>query len=458
MTNTSIYWLDGTATATLRCPVCDSHSARELLSLTHKGKPLTFLRCQHCESIFPQVKPDSESLGGYSPGQTQIDGGVKHYIEIGAGIEALTEPLLVVNKDVSGSLLDVGCGFGFVVDYWSKWQPGRSHGIELASYGYWGQELLRADISHELLNCNSKVQGKKFDNVFSAEVIEHVSEPGAFLGELFSHVSPDGVLTITTPNAGAITQAFSEPYIIANLSPGAHEFVLSEKALVDLIERSLGNVWVKVKADGIRLIAWIARHPIELFEEDSRTRTQEKARLYYEQLSLHSNAWIQGGGRYRAFREAVNHGDYKAAAAMLAGLRQLLKSDPGIDINLPSQLAELVEKILQPEGLLRTLPCYLGPLMYYCGMLALNHQNAPSLAALYFEASVQINLHWVKTSPGLAQEASTLLAPGLFHHELALERALDRANGYKQQVFSADPNGATTFASRFVTDLHGLRD
>jgi len=91
-------------------------------------------------------------------------------------------------------------------------------------------------------------------------------------------------------------------------------------------------------------------------------------------------------------------------------------------------------------------------------MLALNHQNAPSLAALYFEASVQINLHWVKTSPGLAQEASTLLAPGLFHHELALERALDRANGYKQQVFSADPNGATTFASRFVTDLHGLRD
>jgi len=453
MSNTSIHWLDGKVMPAHRCPVCGNDNVKELLSLNHKDRPLTFLRCQQCESIFPQIKPDADSLGGYSPGQTQIDGGVKHYVEIGAGIEALTEPLLVANKEVSGSLLDVGCGFGYVVDYWSKWQPGRSHGIELASYGYWGQDLLRADISHELLHCNDKVKGKHFDNVFSAEVIEHVSDPGEFLRELFSYVTAEGVLTITTPNAGSITRDFSETYIIANLSPGAHEFVLSEKALTDLIQRSLDNVWVKVKAEGIRLIAWIARHPIELFEDDSKARTQEKARLYYEQLSLHPNAWIQGGGRYRAYREAVNRGNYKAADSMLTGLRQLLKSDPDIDINNPYQLALQVEQIREHETLLRKLPCYLGPLMYYCGMLALNHQNIPSLAALYFEASVQINLHWVKTYPALAQEASTLLAPGLFHHKLALERALDRSNAYKQQVFAADPGGAAVFGSRFANEL-----
>jgi len=46
-----------------------------------------------------------------------------------------------------------------------------------------------------------------------------------------------------------------------------------------------------------------------------------------------------------------------------------------------------------------------------------------------------------------------LLAPGLFHHKLALERALDRSNAYKQQVFAADPGGAAVFGSRFANEL-----
>lgn len=42
---------------------------------------------------------------------------------------------------------------------------------------------------------------KKFDVIVAGDVIEHVSNQGLFLDNLAEHLSPDGQLIITTPNA-----------------------------------------------------------------------------------------------------------------------------------------------------------------------------------------------------------------------------------------------------------------
>jgi SAM-dependent methyltransferase len=43
--------------------------------------------------------------------------------------------------------------------------------------------------------------GRTFDCIVAGEVIEHLSNPGAFLDKMALHLKPDGHLIITTPNA-----------------------------------------------------------------------------------------------------------------------------------------------------------------------------------------------------------------------------------------------------------------
>lgn len=42
--------------------------------------------------------------------------------------------------------------------------------------------------------------GRCFDVVFAGELIEHLSNPGRFLGAAHRHLTPNGVLLLTTPN------------------------------------------------------------------------------------------------------------------------------------------------------------------------------------------------------------------------------------------------------------------
>ena len=48
----------------------------------------------------------------------------------------------------------------------------------------------------------------QFDVVTSMEVIEHVSDPAAFVGELARHLKPNGLLILSTPNRTAASRIF----------------------------------------------------------------------------------------------------------------------------------------------------------------------------------------------------------------------------------------------------------
>ena len=47
-----------------------------------------------------------------------------------------------------------------------------------------------------------------FDVVTCMEVIEHVSDPAAFVNELAAHVKPDGLMILSTPNRTAASRLF----------------------------------------------------------------------------------------------------------------------------------------------------------------------------------------------------------------------------------------------------------
>ena len=105
----------------------------------------------------------------------------------------------------TGSLLDVGCGEGFVLNHFSKldWKVA---GIDFSKTGVEQmnpnclQHVEQGDV-FELLE--SKIRkSQKYDLVWLGNVLEHVLEPIELLQSLRQLVSNNGILAITVPNDG----------------------------------------------------------------------------------------------------------------------------------------------------------------------------------------------------------------------------------------------------------------
>jgi len=56
------------------------------------------------------------------------------------------------------------------------------------------------------LDTNGEGKVRQFDLVTSMEVIEHVSDPAAFIGELAARLAPGGLMILSTPNRTALSK------------------------------------------------------------------------------------------------------------------------------------------------------------------------------------------------------------------------------------------------------------
>ena len=132
-------------------------------------------------------------------------------------------------------MLEVGCGFGFNVDYWSRRNYGSALGLEAAKYGDIGRQLLGANIINKYLDVSDNPIGC-FDIVISSEVIEHVDDPKNFLVAIRKNMKDNGILILTTPSAEFIQENEPLSLMLAALSPGFHNFILSIPAIKDILE------------------------------------------------------------------------------------------------------------------------------------------------------------------------------------------------------------------------------
>jgi len=100
-------------------------------------------------------------------------------------------------------VLDAGCGRGFYLNFLRVLHPEADVvGVELdrplltvARSAVPGVDLVNADLYH------LPFRDAAFDKVVFSEVIEHVPDDAAALGELYRVLAPGGALALTTPNA-----------------------------------------------------------------------------------------------------------------------------------------------------------------------------------------------------------------------------------------------------------------
>ena len=238
------------AAGTLHAHVKTAHQA-------DAGTDCIFDRCSNCGSLslrgqmiaFEHLYDTDEALF------------VRSYVESSGGLWEMLWPVALLADARDRSFLEVGCGFGFTVDWWHRCMNADAIGCDPAIYSAVGRELLGPHIHNALLADVPEARSRQFDLIYASEVIEHVDNPVAFVHELAARLTPRGVLVLTTPAAEFVAPENSDHTVTAALAPGFHGVLFSEKQLGALMRQS-GFACVETRRYNERLVCWCSAEPV----------------------------------------------------------------------------------------------------------------------------------------------------------------------------------------------------
>lgn len=341
-----------------------------------------------------------------------------HYLQLGAGIHFMMKPIenFVFKKEAA--LLDIGCGFGFTLDYWNFVAQGEAVGLEPSSYGDRGRSELGVNIIPKYLSEAVELKGRRFERIISSEVIEHVPEPREFLREIRAVLSADGIAALTTPNADFVRSGNSLSVMIATLSPGLHRVLFSRKALEDLMRES-GFSEIIVRESDDRLLAYGSTRPMSEISSDNNAANYI---AYLSDRSARSDptSSLGIGLRYRLFKELLNRGRFKSARETGHQVVEAVKARYGFDILDPDKSRQAVRDVHSMEEYATRAPYFLPCFLYYAGMaarqgIALGGAPAENL----FAASTSLSGEAQTFAAQFFQEAASLYWPSIFEEGFA---------------------------------------
>jgi SAM-dependent methyltransferase len=433
-----VTWQDANEPRTIEvpCPNCDAIVGKtpaltvSWQTLNNPARESELLHCPACTCRFyrDQSVPDYAAPGLLDYGR------VPFYVQQGAGISLITHPLTRLTRPTGSRYVEVGCGFGFALDFAVRARGWRGHGIDPSALSELGGRQLGLDITLGYLHEQNLLA--EYDIVMSAETIEHVPSPLGFVHALRGRLKPDGILVLTTPDADRIRRSTPPATLVGLLSPGLHLVFQSEPSLRALLHRA-GFVNVVIERLGAALVAYAS--DVEIMLADSEVSLREQYRAYLE-ARAHDQADERDlffGFAGRAYQEAVNDADWAAAERLWSLLAAACERYFCLNLDAPSNF---------PHDLLR-------------GNLEAIAERAPlGLAGiLYCRAQ-----HRLACGGSRAEVEAQLLAATSAAHELlralgelALSDALTEVVGWTAQAEAA-LCGASRNPSECVERLLGL--
>jgi len=353
----------------MRCPNCQDNTPKPLVvSVTWKpvqepANTIRVLRCPACTACFfeDQKPPD------YTEPTLLERGRVPFYLQQGAGLSLITRPLACIERPPGSTYLEVGCGFGFGIDFAAHAKGWRASGIDPAPLSAVGRELLGADIALRYL-VGEDAAAHDCDVIMSSETVEHVRSPRDFVRVLRWALKPGGVLVLTTPDADAVRPETPEGALIPLLSPGLHLTLQSETSLRALL-REAGFRHVEIEHDAYSLLAFASDAPLTLTRDPRAIRA-----IYRDYLEARAAAMPEDGDLFlgtagQGVLEAVNDSEDGQAARIFARLSDVCARRFGIDLDAP--VIPHAAWTASLEELARLVPLNLAVLMYARAMMSL---------------------------------------------------------------------------------------
>jgi 2-polyprenyl-3-methyl-5-hydroxy-6-metoxy-1,4-benzoquinol methylase len=216
-----------------------------------------YSECTACGAIFQTPPPTPEEIASfypeeyepYKPGRpkeknpiekavlrtgycyTHIEGGAPDWLGRLAGFVLYRDSTPFTTD---GRLLDIGCGGGKYLQSMQRlgWS---AEGVEFNSSAVQTCRDMGLTVFHGELS-DASFPDNTFDVVTARHVIEHISNPGPFIEEIFRILKPGGLMILRTPNSRALGRGWFGTNWFANDVP-RHLILFSPKNLSILAER-----------------------------------------------------------------------------------------------------------------------------------------------------------------------------------------------------------------------------
>ncbi len=351
--------------AALPCPNCGGREPKTFVLTIdvqlpdNPGRCLRVAGCPACGCRFydSQIPPDYAEPGLNDRGR------VPFYVQQGAGVSLITRPIAQIDRPPGTRYLEVGCGYGFGLDYAINTRGWHGRGIDPAPLAALGRDALGLPIELRYLGDDDAARGT-IDVVLGSEVIEHVTSPAGFVRTLRAMLAPGGVMILTTPNGLDIGPATAPGVLIPLLSPCLHLTIQTPGSLRWLLQNA-GFAHVTVEIDSHSLVAFASDAPIALTQDVAVLRRALRSHLGGRGHALGAGGPIDLvlGFAGRAYMEAVNDGALDEADALWPVLRDACDRVFGLPLDTIEALPDGVDA-LDLAAMAGRVPLNLGGLVY----------------------------------------------------------------------------------------------
>ena len=205
--------------------------------------PLSVYQCMCCELVFLHPVPSPEQLPGggdwwkQRPEYRRMRWWKKFWEPTRYALFGTPHTRMIKATSricPGGSLLDIGCGTGELLDVAKKYYE--CHGLEPSPVA---AEVARQKIGGEIVESTleNATFSKLFDIVTLFSVIEHVTSPTAALSKVYSFIKPGGIVVLQTPKyGGPACKLHGRGW--KGFRHGYHTFLFSGKTLSALMEKT----------------------------------------------------------------------------------------------------------------------------------------------------------------------------------------------------------------------------
>jgi 2-polyprenyl-3-methyl-5-hydroxy-6-metoxy-1,4-benzoquinol methylase len=192
------------------CPLCKSERREFHYRLVD---PYQVARCLTCGLYYLYPRLSENAMQQVYRQSSYYEGGACGYADASYTVQepALRETFKRLLRNLQkrgltgGQLLEVGCGYGYLLDEARSFfdrRMGTDFSPKVA-------EIARARGAEVLVGGVEQLPpDAKFDCVIATQVIEHVYEPLQFVKQLANHTRPGGHIVLATPDIGGVLHRF----------------------------------------------------------------------------------------------------------------------------------------------------------------------------------------------------------------------------------------------------------
>ncbi|TDO59826.1 methyltransferase family protein [Kribbella sp. VKM Ac-2571] len=230
--------------------------------------------CLTCGLVQLQPTPTPETLRALYETDSYFGGEGSGYSEYESQEQ---EYLATFREDVrriaefapSGKVLEVGCGYGYFLQ--CALQAGYdAYGIDLSPTAVkWASERLPNRVYCGSLEEVPEIQGQQYDVIFGSHLIEHLTEPGAFLERAAGLLRPGGLLVLVTPNIASLLSRASGRRWVSYKIP-EHVSYYDPRTITALLDRAGFSVRAVDSAYQYYALPFVATRIRELLAPVSR--------------------------------------------------------------------------------------------------------------------------------------------------------------------------------------------